>query len=168
MYFFIALLFSGCAIKYDNISINKTDTKVSKLSSKLQSISQSIQKDEAKDLAQFSHYYTKVLANRYKLIISPNFQNFLINIGIKKKGYCYNYADDLAAALLKRGYKSFKFYRIIHKQGTMFEHNAVLVSSHDKGFFGVVLDGWRDAGELYYSFLKDDSNYDWKLFKTLN
>jgi len=118
-------------------------------------------------MAKFSLYYTKVLANKYELIISPNFQNFLINIGVRKRGFCYNYADDLVYALSNRGYKSFKLYRIIHKKGSIREHSAVLVSSHDNSDKGVILDGWRGAGELFYSLLKDDSEYEWKKVKEI-
>lgn len=163
----LSLFFSGCAIKHDNITINKSDKKIKKLSNTLQSLSESINPDEADDLAKFSASYTKILANKYKLLVSPNFQNFLINIGIKKEGYCYNYADDLVYALSNRGYESFKLYRVIHKKGSMFEHSAVLVRAFDKESSGVILDGWRDAGELYYSLLKDDKSYDWKIFKAL-
>jgi len=163
----IILLLSGCSIKYKNISTPSDNKKVLKLTKELTSLDNSIDPYEAKDLARFSISYTKKLANSYGLVLSPNFQNFLINIGLKKKGYCYNYADDLGYALVQRGYNSFDIYRIIHKKGTMFEHNAIMITPHYTIQKGVVLDGWRDAGKLYFSRLKDDKEYSWKIFKKL-
>jgi hypothetical protein len=162
----LVFIFSGCSIKYNNINISKNSPEVVKLTTMITSMDSSIDKNEAKDLATFSIPYTKKLANSYGLVLSPNFQNFLVNIGLKKKGYCYNYADDLGYALVKRGYKSFDIYRIIHKRGTMFEHNAIMITPHYTTDKGVVLDGWRDAGKLYFCRKKDDE-YDWKIFKKL-
>ena len=163
----IILLLSGCSIKYKNISTPSDNPKVIKLTNELVSLDSSIDANEAKDLARFSISYTKKLANSYGLVLSPNFQNFLINIGIKKKGYCYNYADDLGYALIKRGYKSFDIYRIIHKKGSIFEHNAIMITPHYTTKKGVVLDGWRDAGRLFFARVKDDKEYRWKIFKPL-
>jgi len=168
-YILVLLVFSffGCSIKYDRVNTTPTDPDVQKLSYLISSMDRSISPKEAKDLALFSIPYTKRLANSYGLVLSPNFQNFLINIGYKKKGYCYNYADDLGYALVKRGYKSFDIYRIIHKRGSIFEHNAIMITPHYTIKKGVVLDGWRKAGKLFFSRLKDDKEYEWKIFKKL-
>ena len=162
--FFLLIFANGCAIKYKNIKPIDNSPKVTKLQKLLTSLSPTIDKNEAHDLAVFANYYTKKLANEYDLVGSPNFQNFLINIGLKKKGYCYNYAFDLADALKKRGYKTIDFYWISHKKGTIFEHNAVLATPKEYNTNGVILDGWRNAGELYFSLLKNDKEYQgWKL-----
>jgi len=163
----LVFVFSGCSIRYSNITVTQNDPKVLQLSTMISSLDDSIDKKEARDLALFAIPYTKKLANSYSLVLSPNFQNFLVNIGYKKKGYCYNYADDLGYALVKRGYKSFDIYRIIHKRGSIFEHNAIMITPHFTTQKGVILDGWRDAGELFFSRLKDDKDYDWKIFKKL-
>ncbi len=163
--FFILLFFiSGCSIKYTNLSPSYNSAKVIKLQNMLISLSPTIDKKEAHDLAVFANYYTKKLANDYKLVGSPNFQNFLINIGLKEKGYCYNYAFDLAKALKQRGYKTIDFYWIVHKKGTIFEHNAVLATPINTYKKGIILDGWRNAGKLFFARLKDDKKYQWKLY----
>ena len=159
--------FDACAIKYKNIHSTVQDKDVRKLTKMLTKLDKSIDKQEALDLALFSTSYTKHLANKYGLVISPNFQNFLVNIGVKKKGYCYNYADDLGSALLKRGYKTFDIYRMIHKRGTIFEHNSIMITPLWTNKKGVILDGWRNAGTLYFSRKKDDTDYDWRFFKKL-
>lgn len=155
---------SGCSVKYVDTKVEPHSKRVQLLTKELLSLSKNVSKKEAKDLAMFALSYTKVLANRYHIVLSPHFQNFLINIGLKKKGYCYNYADDLTKALVKRGYKSFDIYRIIYKKGTFFEHNAVLIRARGEKSSGVVLDGWRDAGRLYFSKIEDDKEYKWKIF----
>ena len=161
---FSLFFISGCAIKYKNIQPTDNSPKVLKLQKLLTSLSSTIDKNEAHDLAVFTNYYTKKLANDYDLVGSPNFQNFLINIGLRKKGYCYNYTFDLAKALKERGYKTIDFYWISHKKGTIFEHNSVLATPKEFNTNGVILDGWRNAGDLYFSLLKDDKEFgNWKL-----
>ncbi len=162
------VLFNGCAIKYKNIQTSYADKNVQKLKKMISSLSPTIDKNEALDIAHFSISYTKELANQYKLVGSPKFQNFLINIGLKKKGYCYNYADDLANALLHRGYKSVSIYRAAHKRQTYFEHNCVVITPKERNDIGVILDGWRNAGKLYFDYMKDDrKNYNWKIFQKI-
>ena len=162
------VLFNGCAIKYKNVNSSYQDKDVQKLSKEIASLSPTIDKDEALDIALFSTSYTKKLANSYDLVGFPKFQNFLINIGVKKKGYCYNYANDLAAALLHRGYKSVSIYRAAHKRFTYFEHNCVVITPKERNDIGVILDGWRNSGKLYFDYMKDDKkNYNWKIFKKI-
>ena len=168
LFLIILIIFNGCAIKYKNVASSYQDKDVQKLSKMISSLSPTIDKDEALDIALFSTSYTKKLANSYKLVGSPNFQNFLINIGLKKKGYCYNYADDLATALLHRGYKSVSIYRAAHKIHTYFEHNCVVITPKERNDIGVILDGWRNAGKLYFDYMKNDKkNYDWKIYKKI-
>ncbi len=154
----------GCSIKYQDIAPEKNSPRVQLLKKEILSLSKNIDKIEAEDLAIFSISYSKKLANDYHITLSPLFQNFLINIGLRKKGYCYNYANDLLKALLKRGYKSFDFYRVIYKKGTMFEHNAILIRAKNSKVSGVILDGWRNAGKLYFSKIENDKEYKWKIF----
>ena len=162
------IVFNGCAIKHKNVNSSYQDKDVQKLSKEITSLSPTIDKKEAMDIALFSTSYTKRLANSYKLVGSPRFQNFLINIGLKKKGYCYNYANDLAYALLHRGYKSVSIYRAAHKKYTYFEHNCVVITPRERNDIGVILDGWRNAGKLYFDYMKNDyKNYQWKIFQKI-
>ena len=164
----VLVFFNGCAIRYKNVSSSYQDKDVQKLYKEISSLSNTISKDEALDIALFSTSYTKKLANSYHLVGGPYFQNFLINIGLKKRGYCYNYADDLAAALSHRGYQTVSIYRAAHKIHTIFEHNCVVITPKERDDIGVILDGWRDAGKLYFDYMsRDRKNYNWKIFKKI-
>jgi len=164
----VLVLFSGCAIKYKNVTSSYKDKDVQKLYKEITSLSNTISKDEALDIALFSTSYTKQLANSYDLVGTPKFQNFLINIGLKKKGYCYNYADDLAKALHQRGYQTVSIYRAAHKIHTYFEHNCVVITPKERNDIGVILDGWRNAGKLYFDYMsRDRKNYNWKIFQKI-
>ncbi len=164
----LLIVFNGCAIKYKNVQSSYHDDSVQKLSREIASLSPTIDKKEALDIALFSTSYTKRLANSYHLVGFPKFQNFLINIGIKKKGYCYNYANDLASALLHRGYKTVSIYRAAHKRFTYFEHNCVVITPKERNDIGVILDGWRHAGTLYFDYMKSDrKHYNWKIFQKI-
>jgi uncharacterized membrane protein YbjE (DUF340 family) len=82
------LFFCGCAVKYNNLA--PSNVKLNDRNNKLLSLSSNVSKFEAKALATLVLSHSKVLAHQYKIVFSPNFHNFLINIGLKEKGYCYN------------------------------------------------------------------------------
>jgi len=45
--------------------------------------------------------------------------------------------------------------------GTLDENNGLVVTARNQPFEnGIVLDGWRSAGRLFWSPLKEDSQYD--------
>lgn len=120
--------------------------------------------NEAKMLAQDSITYAYRLSETYDLVWPPLWHNTLVNIGLKDRGLCYQWADDMLAHVKKRNYRSFDFYLGVSGLGTFREHNTLVVSAKGKPFDqGVVLDPWRDSGELYFANVGKDEEYRWQL-----
>lgn len=168
---FIILIFSififfGCSAKNSiepNIKKDIIKEKINKLSYEIQSMSDSIDKEEAYNAAFNAVTYSKYLAQKYKAVKPAIFNNLLINLHIKNRGLCYHYANDLFLFLRSKNYKSFKLMKIISNRDEYFEHTSLAIIKDGVDLKNsIVLDAWRDVGELYFSKIKDDKRYKWE------
>lgn len=163
---FSIFIFSGCITKYnqnlDNTSI--LSNKVDKLAKQIQSLSNSINKDESEDFAFNAITHSKYLARKYDVVGPALFHNTLINMNIKQRGLCYHYANDLLKFLSKKRYKSFKLIRAVSNKNEYFEHTSIVLLTENTEFKnGIVLDAWRNTGELFFSKVKNDTRYKWEI-----
>lgn len=164
---FILFFITGCSVKYKNEHLNeeKIFTKqMQNLYLLVQASSNKIDKKEAKLFAFEAITYSKKLAKEYEVIAPALFHNSLINLGLKNKGYCYHYANDLKSYLDFKKFKSFKLLKIVSKRGEYFEHTSLILTRDDIEFKNaIVLDAWRNSGKLYFAKIKDDKKYDWEI-----
>jgi hypothetical protein len=151
----------GCSVKTP--SPQESEEKVRNLTNMLLNTSKKIDKNEAKDLAKSSVYYAQKLANDYNVIYPPLWQNTLVNLGLKKRGLCYEWANDLWKYLKAKNYKSLRLHYVGSDVGNYFEHNALSISAKNEDINNsILLDAWRDSGNLYFIELNKDEKYDWK------
>lgn len=164
---FILFFVTGCSVKYKNeYSSEKKllNEQMKILSSLIVSTSSKIDENEAKTLAYEAINYSKKLANDYEIVSPALFHNSLINLGLKKKGYCYHYANDLKSYLHSKKFKSFKIIKVVSNKGKYFEHTSLMITRDDISFKnGIILDAWRNSGKLYFSKVKDDKKYKWEI-----
>jgi len=119
---------------------------------------------EAQRVAETAVVYPMILANRYDLVRPPIWHNALVNIGIRDRGLCFHWTADLMNRLYRLNTKSFTFYWAIanHDDSLRLEHNSVVVTAKGQDFMGgIVLDGWRDSGRLFWCPVRSDK-YPWK------
>jgi hypothetical protein len=134
----------------------------------LLSLGSEIDRKEAKDLAKSSIDYSFKLSKSYNVVSSPWLQNALVNVGIKERGLCYEWAEDLLYFLVKKDYKTFTFHTVTANEKYMNQHNALSVSKKGESIeHSIILDAWRNSGRLYFMDLKEDSKYKWKERKGL-
>ncbi len=139
-------------------------TRITQLSDLLRSLEISIPAKEAKILSEDIFHATTMLTEEFQLTSPPWFHNFLVNVGLREKGLCYHWGDALYVHLLEKKYPHFDFHLVGANIGEYFsEHNAlVVVAKGEKIFDGVLIDPWRDSGELYFSRVLVDKKYAWK------
>ncbi len=156
---FFILLFGGCAGQPELYTALQKERKLENLL-----LSINIDKEEAKDISKKAISYSLELAKEYELVKPPLYHNFLVNIGLKKRGLCWQFAYDLLDYLKKQNYKSVDFYiGGANINDYWSEHNVVVLTCKGCDFRqGVLLDAWRDSGNLFFSKLKEDKIYKWK------
>lgn len=158
--FISAFLWVGCSVKQESLEV--TPQRVSALSNDLMQLGDGIDYQEARIFAYESLLYPRTLAERYGLVYPPTFHNFLINTGIKDRGLCYQWSEDMITHLKGLHPHSFDLRWGVANKGAFDEHNSVVVVAKGKPFqTGILIDPWRKSGELYWTKLGDDPEYKW-------
>ena len=124
----------------------------------------SIPPTEAELLSREIFKETAKLTKKFKPVSEPHFNNFLINVGVKDKGLCYQWSDALYIHFLGKNYHDFEFHLLVANKGKYFyEHNVlVVVAKGEKVMDGVIIDPWREPVKLYFSKVSEDKKYKWK------
>jgi hypothetical protein len=138
--------------------------KVKQLEHLLLALSAAVDKTEAMLVAETALRESAVLAEEYQLVRPAVAHNLLVALGIKNRGLCYHWTQDLMKQLQTLDLKSLQLYwGVAYRGSELREHNCVVVSAKGKGFFkGLVLDPWRNSGNLYWARVTKDS-YPWKV-----
>src|SRR5947209_9413469 len=116
---------------------------------------------EAALLSATAHTTSRQLAREYGVNGDPALHNYLIHIGVKKKGICADYTHDIGAKLRELRFKTFVLHWGAAWPKESDENNALVVTARDQPFLdGIVLDGWRRGGRLFWCKVKDDREYE--------
>ena len=174
------LISTGCAsVHYDNVEyddikkvtrITQADPaqteKIKALEQAILSLADNIDPKEAEYVAYEGVMYPMVLANQYRLVSSPLWQNVLVNYGYRENGLCWQWTRDMGKQLGKTPLKTLDFHHAVAFRGNAWkEHNTLVVSAKGKTVKdGIVLDPWRNSGILYWNFVPKDTKYPWVLF----
>jgi hypothetical protein len=137
--------------------------KVAALKSDLASLNGHPYSAEAGQLAETAISYSYYLAEEYRLVRPPVLHNVMVRMGIKDRGLCYHWTEDLMNRLYLLRLQKFQLHwGVAYRGSELREHNTVVVTARGQPFEkGIVLDPWRNSGELYWAHVKDDS-YPWK------
>ena len=138
--------------------------KVKQLEQVLLALSAAVDKTEAMLLAETAVRESAVLAEEYQLVRPAVAHNFLVALGIKDRGLCYHWTQDLMKRLQALDLKSLQLHwGVAYRGSELREHNCVVVTAKGQRFFkGIVLDPWRNSGNLYWARVTKDS-YPWKV-----
>lgn len=160
MNFRLVLIF-GFALSVGVLSA-KDEKSISDLTNALIALSpRTVDPQEAALLSETAHRTSRQLAREYGVTGDPAIHNYLINIGLKKKGICADYTRDIGARL-----KEFHFKTLVLHWGAAYakesdENNALVVTAQNQLFQdGIVLDGWRRGGRLFWCPVKNDGEYE--------
>lgn len=158
--FFILLFFTGCSVS-NTPQVNSSD--IINLHQLLKSLNKNNNIKESSILANEMFQKAKFLKKSYALVKPPLFHNFLVNIGIKKRGLCWHFAYDMLAHAKSLNLNSFDYYiGGANINDYWEEHNSLIVTCKDCKFSnGIVLDPWRNSGKLFFAKIKNDTQYNW-------
>ena len=121
------------------------------LANQLAALSPRVGRNEAKLLADCAYATVSQLRREYRMFGTPIFNNFLVYHGIKKRGYCYQWSEDLLVALDKLKVASLELHWGEAHAGSWRENNCLVVTAKGQPFrTGIMLDCWRHLGHLYF------------------
>jgi hypothetical protein len=145
-----------------SFQVQKSDVaKAEKLAGELASLSPRVNRDEAKLLADCAFATVTKLRRKYRMFGTPIFNNFLIYHGLRKRGYCYQWSEDLLVAFDKLNLKSLEVRWGEHDPNTWRENNCIVVTAKGQPFErGIMLECWRHLGHLYFGPVASD----WELY----
>ena len=118
---------------------------------------------EAAKVAQTAIQYSSYLAAEYEVVRPAVLHNVLIRLGLKERGLCYHWTEDLLRRLQTLDLNTYQLHwGVAHRGSDLREHNSVVITGKGQAFAdGMVLDPWRNSGDLYWALVKTD-RYPWK------
>lgn len=125
-------------------------------------MSPTIDPAEAQLVARMSHETARRLAKEWRVVPPSNFHNFLIHMGARERGFCFDWAHGIGAQLRTLPLKTLELHWAEAYPNYRLEHNVVVVTAVGQPIgTGYIIDGWRAAGRLlWWPVLKDE--YPWK------
>jgi len=133
------------------------------LTARLRALSPTVNPEEARRVAYVAYTTGLELARKWEMGSSPTMHSFLINIGVKKGGYCYQFATELLLRLDAQKLKTLELHWAESDAGTDTEHNVIAVTARGQPFAqGIMLDNWRRSGRLLWGPLNGDPDHTWQ------
>ena len=151
---FSLLLVIAPARAGDERSINDLAKALTKLAS-------DVDPTEAEALSYTAHTTARRLKKEYRVVLNPEFTVFLYNVGLRKRGWCGHWAQDIGTELKKLEPKTLVLHWGEAYPNTTSENNALVVTARNQRFEdGMLIDGWRRAGRLFWCPVKKDDEYE--------
>jgi hypothetical protein len=162
----LAIIGLGCAVSHNAVREDQgtINAKAADLKAALVSLEKTIDEKEAALAAEAAVFYPLKLSDEYKLVRPPVLHNLLVNMGMKERGLCIHWTEDLLNRLKDLKLRSFDLYWGVAEAQSLLglQHSSVVITAKSRPFEeGIVLDAWRNSGELFWIRVKDDS-YQWK------
>ncbi len=140
-----------------------TSAEDAALTERLVSLSPSVNRAEARRVAYIAYTTGRELAREWQMVSSPTMQSFLINIGMRKAGYCHQFATELLLRLDAQKLQTLQLHWGESDAGTDTEHNVIVITARGQPFAqGIMLDNWRRAGRLLWGPLTGDPDHKWQ------
>ena len=139
-----------------------TIEKIKALQNDIRALNRQANMLEARQIAETAVTYSKDLAEEYDLVRPAVLHNVFVRMGFKNRGLCYHWTEDLIKRLQALNLKTYQLHWAVAYRGSeLREHNSVVVTARGEAFEkGMVLDPWRNSGDLYWALIQTDS-YPW-------
>lgn len=127
-------------------------------------LGEGIDPEEAERAARIAYEHTRVLAREYRITDPPLIHNTKVNMGLRPRGLCWHWAEDIEARLLQENFRTLELHRAIAPPKPLqLEHSTAIISRRgDSLHDGMVLDPWRKGGVLHWVPTRADTRYDWR------
>lgn len=157
-------LLGACATYRPNGPPMATRAEIAELEQGLLDLGPGIDPEEARRAARITYEYTYQLAQEYQITDPPLIHNMKVNAGLRPRGLCWQWAEDIEARLKQENFKTLVLFRAIANADSriLIDHSTAILSRRgDTMEQGVVIDPWRYGGVLFWSPLLEDTRYTW-------
>ena len=136
------------------------ERSIKELRDALVALAPDVDPGEAELVSVTTHTAARSLAREYRVVGNAGFQNLLIHLGIRQRGYCGHYTRDIGERLKELRLKTLVLHWGAAFPGHERENNCLVVTARNQPFEeGIIMDAWRDAGKLFWSPLIKDTTY---------
>ncbi len=127
-------------------------------------LGEGVDREEAARAARVTFNYTRQLVVEYGITDPPLIHNTKVNMGLRPRGLCYHWAEDIEARLKQEGFLTLDLHRAIAPATALrIEHSTAVISRKgDSLYDGLVLDPWRTGGVVYWAPVRADTRYAWR------
>ena len=132
------------------------------LRTRIAALSPTISPDEARRVAYAAYMTGLQLRREWHVVWLPGVQNFLVNMGARKGGLCFQWATELLVRLDALKLQTIELHWAESFANTNGEHNVIVVTARGQAFEkGILLDNWRYSGHLVWTQVATDPEYHW-------
>jgi hypothetical protein len=154
----LAFLYAGCVGV-----MPRENHSPAALANALQALSPAVSPTEARRAADCAYTTSARLKHDYQIVGPAIFQNGLVNLGLRQKGLCYHWTQDLLREMRRLDLHTLQIHWAVSHPRDFLESNALVITAHGQSFSGgVVIDAWRHAGDLYWNAVTADRAFPWK------
>lgn len=130
----------------------------------LLALGENVSPEEANRLAVTALASARALAVEYQARRPAWLHNVKVNWGLRQRGLCYQWAEDLHAVLEREQFHTLQLHRAVAKFNTRREHSGLVITAQGRDFSsGIILDAWRWSGQLAWARVHRDK-YPWRPF----
>ena len=143
-----------------SFQVPKNDSaKAEGLANQVAALSPRVDRQEATLLSTCAYATVSQLRRQYQMFATPIFNNFLVYHGFRKRGYCYQWTEDLLIALDALKLKTLELHWGEVYAGTWRENNCLVVTANGQPFDrGMILECWRHMGHLRWNLVPSDED----------
>ncbi len=143
-----------------SFEVAKNDfAKAQALVTQLAALSPKVDPKEAKAVAECAYATARRLRSQYHMFGTPIFNNFLVYHGFRKRGYCYQWTEDLLVALDALKLNTLELHWGEAYAGTYRENNCLVATAIGQAFdHGMILECWRHMGHLRWNLVPSDED----------
>ena len=132
------------------------------LRTRIAALSPTVSPEEARQVAYTAYMTGRELHREWRVAWLPGIQNFLVNIGKRKGGLCFQWATELLVRLDALRLQTLELHWAESGANTGAEHNVIVVTARGQPFGeGILLDLWRYSGSLVWTHVGMDPDYRW-------
>ncbi len=138
--------------------------EVGALEKAIRALGPDIDPNEAARAARIAFSHSRELAIAYQITDPPLIHNTKVNMGLRPRGLCWHWAEDMEKRLLAEKFQTLDVLRAIANADVAFriDHSTALITPKGGTIRdAMVLDPWRFGGTLFWGETRVDTRYKW-------